>query len=283
MLRTHYRQPIDWTFNSLDESHKILWDWYGDLEGLQSENRVSIDAIHYLCDDLNPSQLIAELHRLRRKREFQSLLSTLQFLGFSGDKSKLARTRVPLFQNNTFDVEMLKWLEKISGRVHFTSRVDDRPPANQARDAADAAGATCRPMLLAEIFRASIEELGGRRLQRGAAEAWASAADDEEEFGARLAGELTLVATHRRRGHRLCRAGRQFAHRHALCASGGGRAGRRRHALRRAGETRRRRGAKELTSTPATPRAVSSSGAALSPRPATPSRLAANGSPTPRW
>src|SRR6202161_3956338 len=51
MLRTHYRQPIDWTFNSLDESHKILWDWYGDLEGLQSENRVSIDAIHYLCDD----------------------------------------------------------------------------------------------------------------------------------------------------------------------------------------------------------------------------------------
>jgi cysteinyl-tRNA synthetase len=104
MLRAHYRQPIDWTFNSLDESHKILWDWYGDLEGLQSENRVSIDAIHYLCDDLNTSQLIAELHSLRRKREFQSLLSTLQFLGFSGDKSKLARTRVLLVQNNTFDV-----------------------------------------------------------------------------------------------------------------------------------------------------------------------------------
>jgi cysteinyl-tRNA synthetase len=104
MLRAHYRQPIDWTFNSLDESHKILWDWYGDLEGLQSENRVSIDAIHYLCDDLNTSQLIAELHSLRRKREFQSLLSTLQFLGFSGDKSKHARTRVLLVQNNTFDV-----------------------------------------------------------------------------------------------------------------------------------------------------------------------------------
>ena len=106
MLRTHYRQPIDWTFNSLDESHKILWEWYGDLEGLQSENRISVNAIDYLCDDLNTSQLITELHGLRRKRDFQSLLSTLQFLGFSGDKSKLARRaiQVPFVQNNMFEV-----------------------------------------------------------------------------------------------------------------------------------------------------------------------------------
>src|SRR5260221_10332196 len=36
MLRTHYRQPIDWTKSSLDDAHKTLWDWYGDFEGLQS-------------------------------------------------------------------------------------------------------------------------------------------------------------------------------------------------------------------------------------------------------
>jgi putative acetyltransferase len=58
-----------------------------------------------------------------------------------------------------------------------------------------------RPMLptdvplLAEIFRASIEELCGDDYSEAQQEAWASAADDEEEFGARLAGELTLVAT----------------------------------------------------------------------------------------
>jgi len=57
-----------------------------------------------------------------------------------------------------------------------------------------------RPMLaadvplLAEIFRASIEECGDD-YSEAQQEAWASAADDEEEFGARLAGELTLVAT----------------------------------------------------------------------------------------
>jgi putative acetyltransferase len=59
-----------------------------------------------------------------------------------------------------------------------------------------------RPMLptdvplLAEIFRASIEELTAEDYSEAQQEAWASSADDEEAFGAKLAGELTLVATH---------------------------------------------------------------------------------------
>jgi putative acetyltransferase len=58
-----------------------------------------------------------------------------------------------------------------------------------------------RPMLptdtpfLAEIFRASIEDLTADDYSTAQQEAWASVADDEEEFAARLAGELTLVAT----------------------------------------------------------------------------------------
>jgi putative acetyltransferase len=58
-----------------------------------------------------------------------------------------------------------------------------------------------RPMLLAdvpllaEIFRASIEELTADDYSEAQRKAWAGAAEDEEEFGARLAGGLTLVAT----------------------------------------------------------------------------------------
>jgi putative acetyltransferase len=58
-----------------------------------------------------------------------------------------------------------------------------------------------RPMLptdapfLAEIFRAAIEELAAEDYSETQREAWASTAD-EEEFGRRLAGELTLVATY---------------------------------------------------------------------------------------
>jgi cysteinyl-tRNA synthetase len=91
MLRTHYRQPIDWTRASIDESHKILWDWYENLEGLQNEHRVSFGALHWLCNDLNTPQLISELHSLRHKKEFQTLFDTLQFLGFSGQRENLAR------------------------------------------------------------------------------------------------------------------------------------------------------------------------------------------------
>ena len=49
--------------------------------------------------------------------------------------------------------------------------------------------------LLAEIFRASIEELTADDYSEAQQEAWAETADDEEEFGARLSGALTLVAT----------------------------------------------------------------------------------------
>ena len=59
-----------------------------------------------------------------------------------------------------------------------------------------------RPMLptdaplLADIFRAAIEELAAEDFSEAQQEAWASAADDEEAFGAKLAHELTLVATY---------------------------------------------------------------------------------------
>jgi putative acetyltransferase len=49
--------------------------------------------------------------------------------------------------------------------------------------------------MLAAIFTASIEELTGDDYSVAQQEAWAAAADDEEAFGKRLAGELTLIAT----------------------------------------------------------------------------------------
>ena len=47
--------------------------------------------------------------------------------------------------------------------------------------------------LLAAIFSAAIEELTGDDYSEAQQQAWASAADDEEQFGQRLAGELTLI------------------------------------------------------------------------------------------
>jgi putative acetyltransferase len=49
--------------------------------------------------------------------------------------------------------------------------------------------------VLAAIFVAAIQELTGDDYSETQQEAWASAADDEEQFGKKLAGELTLIAT----------------------------------------------------------------------------------------
>ena len=49
--------------------------------------------------------------------------------------------------------------------------------------------------VLAAIFAASIEELTGEDYSEAQQQAWAGAADDEEQFGKRLGSELTLIAT----------------------------------------------------------------------------------------
>lgn len=49
--------------------------------------------------------------------------------------------------------------------------------------------------LVAEIFRASVEELTGDDYSKSQQDAWASAADDEEGFAARLGKQLTLLGT----------------------------------------------------------------------------------------
>src|SRR6478752_1360224 len=49
--------------------------------------------------------------------------------------------------------------------------------------------------VLAAIFVAAVEQLTGDDYSEDQQQAWASTADDEAQFGKRLAGALTLVAT----------------------------------------------------------------------------------------
>jgi cysteinyl-tRNA synthetase len=92
MLRTHYRQPLDWTLAGLDEAHKTLWEWYGDLEGkAPSGGGISGPVLDALLDDLNTPKAIAELHQLHSAGHWGALRNALQFLGFSGDRANVRR------------------------------------------------------------------------------------------------------------------------------------------------------------------------------------------------
>lgn len=84
MLRTHYRQPIDWTVRSLTEAEATLDDWAALVKGVQP-GVVSDAFIAAMADDLNTSLALTELHRLARAGEVQTLAACLPLLGLDLD------------------------------------------------------------------------------------------------------------------------------------------------------------------------------------------------------
>ena len=89
MLRTHYRQPLDWTLAGLNEAHKALWEWYGDVEGSDAAPEAPEPVLEALSDDLNTPKVIAELHKLHHAGHFEGLRAALGLLGFSGERAKI--------------------------------------------------------------------------------------------------------------------------------------------------------------------------------------------------
>jgi cysteinyl-tRNA synthetase len=85
MLRTHYRQPIDFTVAGLNESWKTLERWYARTEPL-ADPAPDADFFAALADDLNTPAAIASLHQAGD----MALAGGLGFLGFSNVQVKIA-------------------------------------------------------------------------------------------------------------------------------------------------------------------------------------------------
>ena len=66
MLRTHYRQPIDWTLHALEDAERTLDRWYAALgdDGFEPGEPIPSGVLDALSDDLNTPLALAELHRL---------------------------------------------------------------------------------------------------------------------------------------------------------------------------------------------------------------------------
>ncbi|MGH6873258.1 MAG: cysteine--tRNA ligase [Rhizomicrobium sp.] len=90
MLRSHYRQPMDWTLAGMKESWNTLEKWYAVAEPL-ANRRIGEAFLAALCDDLNTPQAIAALHGGTE----EELAGGLALLGFSPDPGRIAaRPRV---------------------------------------------------------------------------------------------------------------------------------------------------------------------------------------------
>ncbi len=80
MLRTHYRQPIDWTVASLEESKNILLDWRDRIGDVMTP-RPDAEVVAALSDDLNTHGAITRMHILAKNGSVVALLGSLELLG----------------------------------------------------------------------------------------------------------------------------------------------------------------------------------------------------------
>ena len=84
MLRSHYRQPMDWTVRALEEAEQTLEAWTGSEAFAAAQTpRFTGDVADALLDDLNTPKAIAELHALERRGDYAALAANLKALGFT--------------------------------------------------------------------------------------------------------------------------------------------------------------------------------------------------------
>jgi cysteinyl-tRNA synthetase len=108
MLKTHYRQPIDWTLAALKESASVLESWADATSG-RGPGMFCADVTNALQDDLNTPKAIAALHELRKGASAgfdgarASLMAGANMLGLltapAGDRGPIRRRALKLDEN----------------------------------------------------------------------------------------------------------------------------------------------------------------------------------------
>ena len=141
MLKTHYRQPIDWTLKSLGESKRTLDAWYSVLDAYPPRlGQPDKEFLNKLADDLNTPAAIAELHRLSRSTtsvmvsgdsspagpsDVSVFVSSASLLGLLQDKEGAPSWRNPI-GSGIFDNEIVESIvvAKLSDRNAARARKD---------------------------------------------------------------------------------------------------------------------------------------------------------------
>jgi cysteinyl-tRNA synthetase len=137
LLSTHYRDPLDWTDERLQQAKQTLDRWYRALnempfETSNSDRIVLPDVENALADDLNTPLAIAHLHDVSREiyrasdpeqrgRLQSMMIASAQIMGLLQD-------------------EPINWLRGGPGRfvAHIEERIEARTMARKDRRFADA-------------------------------------------------------------------------------------------------------------------------------------------------
>jgi cysteinyl-tRNA synthetase len=83
MLKTPYRDPIDWTVSSLIEAENVLDGWWRACGHISPAPVPAPEVIESLADDLDTPAAITALHELKKQARFGELHTSLHSLGFT--------------------------------------------------------------------------------------------------------------------------------------------------------------------------------------------------------
>ncbi len=92
MLKTHYRQPIDWTLKGLEESEKALDGWYRRAGDMSAAGSLDADVLDALADDLNTPLAIARLHQIETPETLKASAGLMGFLPETASAREAGRT-----------------------------------------------------------------------------------------------------------------------------------------------------------------------------------------------
>lgn len=96
MLRTHYRQPIDWTVKGLEESAAVLGGWASVLADVEAADEPPLELLEALADDLNTPKAISVLHGLKSSGRLADLKAGVALMGIDlAQLSKPVRQDTP--------------------------------------------------------------------------------------------------------------------------------------------------------------------------------------------
>jgi cysteinyl-tRNA synthetase len=91
MLKTHYRQPIDWTVRGLEESQKTLDKWSDQKLAITpyriDQSQPDDEFLAALTDDLNLPKAVARLHQLAAQASGGSLAANSSKIAFEASAS----------------------------------------------------------------------------------------------------------------------------------------------------------------------------------------------------
>ncbi|EJF90645.1 cysteine--tRNA ligase [Bartonella tamiae] len=134
MLQTHYREPLNWTAQRLEQSSRELYSWYHFLRQSTFKREFyekNEDIIQALSEDLNTSQAITFLRQYYKQGDAQALGDGLRLIGLlHEDWVKIKEC--PLFKKDIeLDTDYIS--QKIAQRLDFI-RDKQWAKADQIRD-----------------------------------------------------------------------------------------------------------------------------------------------------